>query len=62
MSDSAPRKKHSGLKAGEDFFVAFSPERVKANLVLERLQEFTPQSCGRRGLSFVRQSRGAQTT
>ena len=24
---------HSGLKAGEDFYVAYSPERVKANLV-----------------------------
>jgi nucleotide sugar dehydrogenase len=30
-------ERHSNLKAGEDFFVAYSPERVKANLVLERL-------------------------
>jgi nucleotide sugar dehydrogenase len=29
---------HSGLTAGRDFFAAYSPERVKANLVLERLQ------------------------
>jgi nucleotide sugar dehydrogenase len=36
---------HSGLKAGEDFFVAYSPERVKANLVLERL-ETTPKVVG----------------
>jgi len=28
---------HSGLKAGADFHVAYSPERVKANHVLERL-------------------------
>ena len=38
-------EKHSGLKAGKDFFVAFSPERVKANLVLERLQT-TPKVVG----------------
>lgn len=38
-------EKHSGLKAGEDFFVAFSPERVKANLVLARLQS-TPKVVG----------------
>lgn len=36
---------HSGLKAGEDFDVAYSPERVKANLVLERL-ETTPKVVG----------------
>ncbi len=29
---------HSGLKAGNDFYVAYSPERVKANLVLSRLE------------------------
>ena len=28
---------HSGLRAGVDFHVAYSPERVKANLVFERL-------------------------
>lgn len=38
-------EKHSGLKAGRDFFVAFSPERVKANLVLARLQR-TPKVLG----------------
>lgn len=38
-------EKHSGLKAGRDFFVAFSPERVKANLVLGRLQS-TPKVVG----------------
>ena len=31
-------EKHSGLKAGEDFEVGYSPERVKANLVLARLE------------------------
>lgn len=31
-------EKHSGLTAGRDFSVAYSPERVKANLVLSRLQ------------------------
>ena len=36
---------HSGLKAGEDFDVAYSPERVKANLVLARL-ETTPKVVG----------------
>jgi nucleotide sugar dehydrogenase len=38
-------EKHSGLKAGEDFQVAYSPERVKANLVLSRL-ETTPKVVG----------------
>jgi nucleotide sugar dehydrogenase len=38
-------EQHSGLKAGEDFLVAFSPERVKANLVLNRL-ETTPKVVG----------------
>ncbi len=31
-------EKHSGLVAGRDFSVAYSPERVKANLVLSRLE------------------------
>lgn len=35
----------SGLKAGRDFFVGYSPERVKANLVLQRL-ESTPKVIG----------------
>jgi nucleotide sugar dehydrogenase len=38
-------ERHSNLKAGEDFFVAYSPERVKANLVLERLGT-TPKVVG----------------
>ncbi len=38
-------EKHSGLKAGPDFHVAYSPERVKANLVLSRL-ETTPKVVG----------------
>ena len=36
---------NSGLKAGRDFHVGYSPERVKANLVLERL-ETTPKVVG----------------
>jgi len=35
----------SGMKAGSDFLVAYSPERVKANLVLSRL-ETTPKVVG----------------
>jgi nucleotide sugar dehydrogenase len=35
----------SGLAAGRDFFVAYSPERVKANFVLSRL-ETTPKIVG----------------
>jgi nucleotide sugar dehydrogenase len=35
----------SGMKAGVDFHVAYSPERVKANLVLARL-ETTPKVVG----------------
>jgi nucleotide sugar dehydrogenase len=35
----------SGLKAGVDFQVGYSPERVKANLVLERLEN-TPKVVG----------------
>ncbi len=38
-------EKHSGLKAGTDFHVAYSPERVKANLVLARLGT-TPKVVG----------------
>jgi nucleotide sugar dehydrogenase len=38
-------EKHSGLRAGPDFHVAYSPERVKANLVLSRL-ETTPKIVG----------------
>jgi nucleotide sugar dehydrogenase len=38
-------ERHSNLKAGEDFFVAYSPERVKANHVLERLGT-TPKVVG----------------
>jgi nucleotide sugar dehydrogenase len=38
-------EQHSGLKAGTDFQVGYSPERVKANLVLERLQT-TPKIVG----------------
>jgi len=38
-------EKHSGLKAGPDFHVAYSPERVKANHVLERLAT-TPKVIG----------------
>jgi nucleotide sugar dehydrogenase len=38
-------EEHSGMKAGSDFFVAYSPERVKANLVLERLGT-TPKVIG----------------
>jgi nucleotide sugar dehydrogenase len=43
-------EQHSGLRAGTDFQVAYSPERVKANLVLERL-ETTPKVIG--GLDAV---------
>jgi nucleotide sugar dehydrogenase len=38
-------EKYSGLKAGSDFHVAYSPERVKANHVLERLAT-TPKVVG----------------
>lgn len=43
-------EEHSGLTAGRDFYVAYSPERVKANLVLARL-ETTPKVVG--GLDAV---------
>ena len=36
---------HSGLRAGSDFHLAFSPERVKANMVLARLRT-TPKIVG----------------
>ncbi|MCU0973637.1 MAG: nucleotide sugar dehydrogenase [Burkholderiales bacterium] len=38
-------ERHSGMKAGRDFHVAYSPERVKANLVLSRLEK-TPKVVG----------------
>ncbi len=38
-------EEHSGLRAGEHFMLAYSPERVKANLVLSRL-ETTPKVVG----------------
>jgi nucleotide sugar dehydrogenase len=38
-------ERNSGLKAGSDFCVAYSPERVKANLVFDRL-ETTPKVVG----------------
>ena len=38
-------ERESGLKAGPDFHVAYSPERVKANLVLARLAT-TPKVVG----------------
>jgi len=43
-------EQYSGLKAGVDFYAAYSPERVKANLVLERLTD-TPKVVG--GLNAV---------
>lgn len=47
-------EEHSGLRAGEDFHVAYSPERVKANLVLARLEN-TPKVVG--GLDADSQAR-----
>ena len=38
-------EEHSGLTAGKDFAVGYSPERVKANLVLARLA-MTPKAVG----------------
>ena len=38
-------EQHSGMTAGVDFDVAYSPERVKANLVLQRLH-VTPKVVG----------------
>lgn len=58
-------EKNSGLKAGVDFYVAYSPERVKANHVLERL-ETTPKVVGgldtascAKAVAFYRQYLGA---
>ena len=51
-------EEHSGLKAGPDFHVAYSPERVKANLVLARL-ETTPKVVG--GLDTASLERAAST-
>lgn len=55
----------SGLKAGEDFDVVFSPERVKSRFVLQRLTEntkvvggITPQAAAR-GASFYVEYLGA---
>jgi perosamine synthetase len=55
----------SGLKAGEDFDVVFSPERVKSRFVLQRLTEnakvvggITPQAAAR-GASFYAEYLGA---
>ena len=45
----------SGMRAGNDFHVAYSPERVKANLVLQRL-ETTPKVVG--GLDATSRERG----
>jgi nucleotide sugar dehydrogenase len=58
-------EQHSGLKAGVDFYVAYSPERVKANLVLDRLETtpkvvggFDADSCAK-AVAFYRQYLGA---
>jgi nucleotide sugar dehydrogenase len=58
-------EQNSGLKAGVDFYVAYSPERVKANLVLERLETtpkvvggFDTDSCAK-AVAFYRQYLGA---
>jgi nucleotide sugar dehydrogenase len=58
-------ERRSGLNAGKDFCVAYSPERVKANLVLKRL-ETTPKVVGgwdepsrRRAMSFYGRYLGA---
>lgn len=48
---------HSGLEAGRDFFVGYSPERVKANLVLQRLRD-TPKVVG--GLDAASMERTAE--
>jgi nucleotide sugar dehydrogenase len=47
---------HSGLRAGVDFMVAYSPERVKANLVLERLATTPKVVGGLDGVSLARAS------
>jgi nucleotide sugar dehydrogenase len=58
-------EQHSGMKAGTGFSVAYSPERVKANLVLSRL-ETTPKVVGgidaesrARAVAFYQQYLGA---
>ncbi len=50
-------EEHSRLRAGDDFQVAYSPERVKANLVLERL-ETTPKVVG--GLDAASRERAVE--
>ncbi len=50
-------EEQSGLKAGDEFLVAYSPERVKANLVLSRL-ESTPKVIG--GLNPRSNTRAAE--
>jgi nucleotide sugar dehydrogenase len=40
-----PLLEANGARAGEDFFLAFSPERVKSQMALERLKE-TPKVVG----------------
>ncbi|MEY6432073.1 nucleotide sugar dehydrogenase [Thioalkalicoccus limnaeus] len=50
-------EEHSGLRAGDDFLVAYSPERVKANLVLARL-ETTPKVVG--GLDTASRARAVE--
>jgi nucleotide sugar dehydrogenase len=58
-------ERHSGMQAGVHFHVAYSPERVKANLVLERLETtskvvggFDEASCAR-AVDFYRTYLGA---
>jgi nucleotide sugar dehydrogenase len=62
-----PALEQSGLKAGRDFSVVFSPERVKSRLVLARLGE-TPKVIGgidarsaAAGAAFYRRWLGAPT-
>lgn len=50
-------EEHSRLRAGNDFPVAYSPERVKANLVLARL-ETTPKVVG--GLDAASRARAVE--
>ena len=50
-------ERHSGLKAGDDFHVSYSPERVKANFVLARL-ETTPKVVG--GLNQASRTRAIE--
>lgn len=60
-----PILEESGLKAGEDFSLVFSPERVKSQLVLKHLTQ-TPKVVGgidaasaERGFAFYQQYLGA---